>query len=234
MRVAALANELFPLCDPELVLLVNHHQTEVGQIKSLREQGMSPHQQRSAAACPRILDFGLWTLGRLMASGLHFHRNSQRLEPFPEIAEMLFGQNLRRSHQRHIVAALQGHQRAARRDHGLAGADVSLQQPPHWMQAGHVFAQLPQNLGLRFGQFETQLCEKRLHEAVVPAARQTSRFGFKILAPEEHLQLQCDKLVQRQSPPRRLFVPGFLREMEQPDRLGASQELGRRPRLDDL
>ena len=53
---------------------------------------------------------------------------------------MLFGQYLRRGHQRDVEAAFQRHQRRAGGHGGFARPDIALQQPPHRMRAGRAEA----------------------------------------------------------------------------------------------
>ena len=59
------------------------------------------------------------------------HRHARRAGPHAR--RVLLGEHLGRRHQRALVTALHRRQQRRDRDHGLAGADVALQQPVHRM-----------------------------------------------------------------------------------------------------
>src|SRR6185437_14427088 len=57
---------------------------------------------------------------------------------------MLRGENFSRRHQRGLVAVFDGHQHGLKRHDGLAGADVTLEEPAHWIGLAHVGYNLAQ------------------------------------------------------------------------------------------
>src|SRR5437762_9449395 len=109
MRIMPFAHQLLALRHAELVLLVDDHQSKILHLETLLNQSMRADEQ--------ALDFGLWTLdfrvctldlgpraldlARLVRAGLQVHHQAERLEPAPKRLIMLFGQNLRRGHERY-------------------------------------------------------------------------------------------------------------------------------------
>ena len=138
---------------------------------------------------------------------------------------MLFRQNLRRRHQRHVETAFQRHQRRARGHHGFAGPDIALQQPPHRMRAAHVRADFAEHVRLRAGELEAEPRQKRFHQTVVAAARQRARFGLEIPPAKLHFALQGDEFIQRQPPPRDFHIGQFFGKMNHADRVGARRQV---------
>ena len=118
---------------------------------------------------------------------------------------VLLRQQLRRRHQRGLVAVLQRQQHREQRDHGLARAHVAHQQAMHPLGLGHVLEDFADRLLLvrsqRPGQVLTQLRGQRtMHDepgAALAVARDLARAG-------EH-QLQVEQFVDREAaatPPR--------------------------------
>ena len=134
---------------------------------------------------------------------------------------MLFRQDFGGRHERDVVAALQRHQRAARRNDRFAGAHVALQQPPHWVRARHVPAQLAQDFSLRSGQLEAEPGKKGLDQVVVPAARQRSGLGLEMPPAMLYSLLQFDEFVQSEPPHCQFGISVRFREMQHPNRPGA-------------
>ncbi len=93
---------------------------------------------------------------------------SAHLEPVEEATrgeEVLLGEHLGRDHEGALVAALHAVKKRRERDHGLAGADVALQEPVHRVRSGEVGRHLPDRPLLGCGQLEGQAAEERLDEA---------------------------------------------------------------------
>ncbi len=93
------------------------------------------------------------------------HFDAQRLQPLHQLGEMLFGQDLGGRHQRALPAGVHGHRRGERGHHGLAGADVALQQPVHRPRAGQVGHDLVDHPALRAGEPERQHAQQLLVQA---------------------------------------------------------------------
>ena len=122
-----------PLRHAEPVLLVDDGQPQVPELHLLLDDRMRADDQcrlaagRPAPAFRRVL--------LLLAAGQPGHaqaaRREQRLQPADQLAEVLLGQDFGRRHQRALPAGVDGDRRRQRRDHGLARADIALQQPVH-------------------------------------------------------------------------------------------------------
>ena len=120
------------------------------------------------------------------------------------LAIVLFGQHLGRRHERALVSALHGDEERADGDHGLARADVTLQEPVHRVPLGQVDHDLADRTMLRPG----EVVGKALAEAVDEMARATARtHGVRdpdrgplelLLAPHE-LELHPQQLVEHQA-----------------------------------
>ena len=69
---------------------------------------------------------------------------------------MLAAEDFGRRHQRALRSGLDGVQQRQHRHHGLARADIALQQPQHAVGRGHVGLDLGQRLRLPVGEREGQ------------------------------------------------------------------------------
>ena len=69
---------------------------------------------------------------------------------------MLLGQNLRRRHERRLIARFDREQNGGDGDDGFPGANITLQQPVHWMLRCQVLPDFLDHFFLRSGQFEGQ------------------------------------------------------------------------------
>src|SRR4051812_48348599 len=78
---------------------------------------------------------------------------------------MLLREELRRDHDRSLVAIFDRNQRCKERDDRLPAANVSLQQPVHSPIARHVADDLANDLHLRAGQLERQRFSKFCRES---------------------------------------------------------------------
>ncbi|MNJ37618.1 hypothetical protein D3C77_324470 [compost metagenome] len=68
--------------------------------------------------------------------------NAQRLQPALEGHEVLFSENLGGCHQRDLITRLQGLQGREGGNHGLAGANVALDQAQHRLRLAEVVGNL--------------------------------------------------------------------------------------------
>jgi hypothetical protein len=153
MGVAVL--EKYPLAQPEAVLLVHHHQAQVLELHVLLDEGVGTHQdvQLPRGSGPQYLPP---SRGRGAArEQLHAHLQffGQKLG---EVAEMLFGQDLRGSHEHALVTALPGEQKGQEGHHRLPRAHLPLQEAVHGSGAHHVPGDLFESPPLRGGEVEGQ------------------------------------------------------------------------------
>ena len=140
------------LLDAEAVLLVDHREAELGELGVAVEQRVRADEDVDLVAREALRDAAALGRGRAVGEQLDAHRPvaEQRAlgadrEPFEHLhrAEVvLLGEHLGRRHERTLVAALHRDEQRGERDHGLARADVALQQPVHRRRAGHVVRDL--------------------------------------------------------------------------------------------
>ncbi len=95
----ALPDEGGALCDAELVLLVDHHESEIREEGFIVKQGVGADENRRA-----VCGDGFLALVRRAENEVH----AERLQPFPEGEEMLLGEDLGGGHQRGIGSGIDG------------------------------------------------------------------------------------------------------------------------------
>ena len=191
-RRAALGLQREPLMHAEAVLLVDDGEGEIleGDIGSWNSacvptrMSISPAASRSSSALRSAL----------LAAGEQ--RNAQaRLREGRDGLGVLAREHLGRRHQRRLRARLDGRGHRQQRDHGLAGADVALQQPQHAVGRGHVGVDLGDGAGLRGGERERQ----RRHELRADAAVARDRAAalrLEALAHDGERELAGEQLVE--------------------------------------
>ena len=110
--------------------------------------------------------------------GQQRHRDSQRLEPAPEILRMLIGEQFGRRHQRDLPAHLHGLSRGQRGDQGLAAAHIALHQAQHRRREREIPLDLAQHPLLRPRRAKRQRGQQlRLERAVGAPAANPDRSG---------------------------------------------------------
>src|SRR5437867_2760370 len=208
----ALAYQCLALRDAEFVLLVDNDKAELVHLECRLDERMCPDEKRRRLRArsrwqeiPLALDSRLSTLDGFPAARLQLDGHAERLKPACKVGIMLFSQNLRGRHERDVVAAFQGHQRAARSHGGLARAHVALQQAAHGKAPAQVRPQFTQDASLRRRELEAELAKEWADEAVVAGAGERLSVCFQVFAPSLNRKPQLDELVQRQP------LPGLFR-----------------------
>ena len=113
---------------------------------------------------------------------------------------MLFGEDLGRRHEGHLVTVLDGLQRGERGDDGFAAAHVAEQQALHRVRLRQVARDLLPYFLLCASEFERQLPEQCLGQCAL--RRQGGRKVFVALAVmHAHRELLCQQLVELDAPP---------------------------------
>ena len=115
---------------------------------------------------------------------------------------MLRGENLRRRHERDLVAVLDGDDRGLEGDDGLAGTDVALQQAAHGSGPGHVGCDLFQHALLRASGMKGQDALNRSAHAVVDLEGDAS-LGAHLAALEFEPEFEEEQLLEDQPDQRR-------------------------------
>ena len=136
-----------PLLDAEAVLLVDDHECEPREFDVLLEQRMRPDGE--AVVARREPGERLAPRPRRHPPGEQQGLEPQRGEPAREILGVLFGEQLRRRHQRDLKTGFDGVRGRERGDDGLAGADVALHQPHHRVRHREVRAHFAKDALLR-------------------------------------------------------------------------------------
>ena len=126
--VSGLVEQRQPLVHAEAVLLVHHGQPQFAEMDALLHQCMGSNHQG------RIFFDGLQ--GGLPGFTGDFAAepdrvDPHRLQPFPETAQVLFGQQLSGRHDGNLEAVTHCPERSHGCNHGFARADIALDQPLH-------------------------------------------------------------------------------------------------------
>ena len=143
----ALAAEQQALVDAEAVLLVDHRQRQVVILDGVLEQRVGADDHADGAVLQGAQEVGAGAA--LHAAGQDRHRLGRQAR---QGAMVLLGQHLGGGHQGGLLAGLHRAQHRQQGDHGLAGADIALQQAEHAAVGGQVGVDFLQGLGLGVGQ----------------------------------------------------------------------------------
>ena len=154
MGVPALLRQGGPLGHAEAVLLVGHHQTEIGKARRLGNQGVGAHDQirlMGGDGGPGVLLLGRGH-GARQQGNPDPQRGQQGLQPLG----VLLGQDLRGGHEGRLLPVPGGDPGRGGGHSGLAAAHVALDQPIHHPAALQIGGDLPDDPLLGPGQGEGQ------------------------------------------------------------------------------
>ena len=129
----ALAGEREPLVHAEAMLLVDDGEREIAERHLVLEQRVGADQQIDLAERQPVERLG--ALLAALAAGEDRDADAGLLGQRRDGGEMLAHQDFGRRHQRGLPAGLDHGRGGKQRHHGLAGADVALQQPHHALRA---------------------------------------------------------------------------------------------------
>ena len=230
----SLGSQGISLVHAETVLLVDHHESEVGELHSLLEQSMCadhdaglPGRRLEERLTPRT---GVLRAGQQGNPGCVFGAAepsavSQRAEHGGDRAVVLLREHLRRREQRGLATSVDDGEHRQQGHHGLAGTDLPLQQPMHRHGAGQVGPQLGVDHLLAGGQLERQPGPERIDQ---PSGTGNPRPGRVLLRLGPTLgqgDLQHHRLVPGQPVLCPLDVGVALRPVDLLDGLGPGQQL---------
>ena len=132
-----------PLLDTEPVLLVDDHGTERVELDPFLDEGVRADRDVDRAVGEpgqHVLALGAGDpvgeqldTERPIAEQVARVGHLQIAEQLPDAGGVLLGQHLGRRHEGALVAALHRSEQRRHGDHGLAGADVALEQAVHRM-----------------------------------------------------------------------------------------------------
>ena len=118
----------------EAVLLVDDGQRQIAERDLVLEQRVRADQEIDLAEREAVEDVG--ALAAALAAGQDGDADAGLLRQRRDGGEMLARQDFGRRHQRGLPAGLDHGRGGEQRHHGLAGADVALQQPQHALRLG--------------------------------------------------------------------------------------------------
>ena len=231
MRASAgrLLTERVTLLDAEPVLLVDDDQPEVGEPDVLLEQGMRADDDAGVAG--EHVGERLAPRGDALGSGEQGHPGGVLgaaqpacLPEWPEHRadrpEVLLREDLGRGQQRGLSARIDDLQHGPDGDHGLARADLPLQQSVHRERAGQVRGDRLPGGALTVGEAERQARVERFGQSAgLPRARRGRHRGGCVPTLGER-GLQHERLVPLKAVPRPAVVIGLQRPVNGLDRLG--------------
>ena len=206
--VATTAPQHISLFDAEAVLFVDDDHAEIEELDLLLEQRVGSHDDARLAGhhVEQRLTFalGLHRAGqqhhtRRAVGGAEFTGSPQIAEHRRDGPKMLRGENFRRREDRALMAVVDDAQHGEQRHEGLAGTDLTLQQPAHRRRVAQVVCDLGDHQLLPIGESE----RKSLQEAVFQAAGNVRARGCGFgTAREATLREDCldrERLVEFQS-----------------------------------
>ena len=165
----AILGERRALLDAEPVLLVDDGDGEIGELDVALDQRVRADGDLRDAVRDLVAD-----LLRADRAGEQHAANAELRAERLEGQEVLLGERLGRRHQRALPARLHRPQQRVERDHGLAGADVALQEPLHRRRLRQVEVDLGDRPLLVLGQLERQH-GRGSGRSARPAGRATAR-----------------------------------------------------------
>ena len=140
------------------MLLIDDREREPRHIDAILDQGVRADHDVDLANARRLED--LAPIDRPCRTGEQPHPRSIPIRQsgieHAQSLQMLLGKDLGRRHEGGLetIRCRSEHRRSGHR--GLAGADVSLEQPGHWLLLAHVFENLSQHRLLRSREPERQ------------------------------------------------------------------------------
>ena len=231
--VRGLGAQRVTLLHPEPVLLVDHHQAQVGELDLLLEQGVGADHDPGVAGehvgqrgspggrpdRPGEQGHAGGVLGRAELAGL-----GQRAEHAGDRPVVLLGEHLGRGEQGRLAARVHHLEHGPDRDHRLARADLALQQPVHRVGAGQLPGDRLAHRDLPRGQGERQPRVELVGDAAVDVRARHGRHGRGGQPPLRQRGLQQERLVPLEPLPGPLQVGLVERPVDGADRLGPADE----------
>ena len=136
----ALAAKRRAMGHPEAVLLVDHGQSQALEGDRALDEGVGADDTAGLAALHRR---GGFQPRLALDRAREEHRaHAERLEEPADGHEVLLGEDLGRSHDRRLIAGLDGGEGGEGRHHRLARSHIALEEPAHRVRLGHVGADL--------------------------------------------------------------------------------------------
>ena len=201
MRIGALGAQDGALFHPEAVLLVDGDELQVCEGDRFFEQGMCADDDLDLAAGQAAADLFLLACGSIAHQQADLPGSEQAVlacQDIDEIAVMLFGQDGGGRHDGGLRPGLVDHGSRQSRHHGLAGADIALQQAVHRLAGFQVEADLVQGFFLGIGQGEGQGGETRFQPGILHF-EDAPGYGLPVTPLAQDTRLQEEDLVESQA-----------------------------------
>ena len=188
----ALARQREPLVHAEAVLLVDDGERQVAERDVVLEQRVGADQQVELADGEPLQR--LVALLAALAAGQDGDAKPGLLGERRDGGEMLPGEDFGRRHQRGLAAGLDHGRGGEQRHHGLAGADVALQQPHHALRPRQIRDDVVHRARLRQRQrIGQRLDHPRAQDALAGAAAAGRR--ALVLANQRERELAGEEFV---------------------------------------
>ena len=206
MGIGAGVFEHRPLADAELVLLVDHHQGELGELDVVLDHRLRAHHHVQLPGRDLLQDpaplFGSESADQLRPADVAAGQQLFQREG------VLPGEDFGGGHQHGLVSVGDRQQHGVDGHDRLAAAHVALQQPVHRQRGGHVAGDFSDRLLLPGGQLEGE----QPPDACIDSGGGLQRWGplLVVLLPALHgqPQLQNEQLLVDEPPPRpRQVIP---------------------------
>ena len=192
----ALLRQQQPLVHAETMLLIDHDQAQSVEAHRLLEQRMRADHHLGVTRT----DAGRGGVAgaRGLLAGEPFDGQAERREPGVEVAEVLLGEQFGRRHQAGLLPGLDRAQQGQRRDHGLARADVTLDQAHHRPRSREVGEALVGDAALRAGQRPGQAGDEALDQRLARRHQRRRALGVALLAQLLEREVVREQFLERQ------------------------------------
>ena len=122
-------------------------------------------------------------------------------QPFRQLAVVLFGQDLRRCHQRALATRLNGGEEGGKGHHRFATAHIPLNQAGHGLGPGQVDTDFSENPLLGSGEREGKQLEESLHQVVATSREHQGRSRplAELASALQQAELQQEKFIEDQA-----------------------------------
>ena len=237
VRVTPLLPQLRTLHHPELVLLVHHEEREVPELDVLLDERVRSEEDVHLAPCRPLADVG--ALGGREAPDKQLHPHAALRKIPAERLVVLRGQDLGRGHDGDLEMVRDGGEHCVKRDDGLSGAHVALEEPVHRVRFREVGGDLGDDLLLVRGEREVD----QRADPPVDLRGDGDRKGARLLldgrSAHRHRALQQQELLIDHPPSGGVLRVEGLREVDVFERLADAgeflrfQDLGRDDLLQD-
>ncbi len=229
-------SESVALLHAEPVLLVDDHQAEIGEVDALVEQGVGADDDASGSR--RDLVEQVPSLGRRRRPGeeddvgshlgsAQSRSGTQVAEQLPYGREVLLGEHLRGRQQDRLAAPVNHGEHGPQRHHGLARADLALEQPLHRPGAVQLGEDHLADGLLLLGEDEGQPGVERVEQTGGTARPGPGAMQPGIRAAVGHGHLRRERLVEDESPTTRGVLLPARRKVDRAARRLEVDDVGR-------